>query len=112
MNMLRKKIHDTRVLNLIKRYLKTGKGRAGIRIHEKSIDRFKNRIRELTRRNQGCSLEQMLQKLRQYTTGWLNYYAVADMKEFMQQSNGWIKRKIRCYIWKQWKRIKARFENL
>ena len=90
----------------------TGKGRAGIRIHEKSIDRFKNRIRELTRRNQGCSVEQMLQKLRQYTTGWLNYYAIADMKEFMQQSNGWIKRKIRCYIWKQWKRIKARFENL
>ena len=54
----------------------------------------------------------MLQKLRQYATGWLNYYAIADMKEFMQQSHGWIKRNIRCYIWKQWKRIKARFENL
>ena len=54
----------------------------------------------------------MLQKLRQYTTGWLNYYAIADMKDFIQQANGWIKRKIRCYIWKQWKRIKTRSENL
>ena len=90
----------------------TGKGRAGIRVHEKSIDRFKNKIRELTRRNQGRSLEYMLQKLRQYTTGWLNYYAIADMKDFIQQANGWIKRKIRCYIWKQWKRIKTRSENL
>ena len=90
----------------------TGKGRAGIRIHEKSTDRFKNKIRELTRRNQGRSLEYVLQKLRQYTTGWLNYYAIADIKEFIQQANGWIKRKIRCYIRKQWKRIKTRFENL
>ena len=90
----------------------TVKGQAGIRIHEKSIDRFKNKIRVLTRRNQGRSLEYMLQKLQRYTTGWLNYYAIADMKNFIQQSNGWIKRKIRCYIWKQWKRIKTKFENL
>jgi len=80
--------------------------------HEKSTDRFKNKIRELTRRNPGCSLEYTLQKLRQYPTGRLNYYAIADIKEFIQQANGWIKRKIRCYIWKQWKRIKSRFENL
>lgn len=56
------------------------RGEAGVQIHSKSIDRFKQRIYELTRRNQGRSIEDVLQKLRQYTAGWLNYYNIADMK--------------------------------
>ncbi|MDD5596705.1 MAG: group II intron reverse transcriptase/maturase [Victivallaceae bacterium] len=76
-------------------------GKAGIRIHKKSIVRFKNKVRELTRRNQGRSIEFVLMKLRRYTNGWLNYYAIADMKAFMEQCSEWIRRKIRTYIWKQ-----------
>ena len=87
-------------------------GKAGIRLHKKSIVRFKNKVRELTRRNQGRSIEFVLMKLRQYTNGWLNYYAIADMKTFTQQCSEWIRRKIRTYIWKQWKRIRTKFENL
>lgn len=90
----------------------TTKGQAGIRIHEKSIDRFKAKVRELTRRNQGNSVEYMLYKLRQYTVGWLGYYAIADMKMFMQNMNEWIQRKIRTYVWKQWKRVRTRFTRL
>lgn len=90
----------------------TTKGQAGIRIHENSIDRFKDKICKLTRRNQGNSMAWMLQKLRQYTIGWLGYYAIADMKEFMRSSNEWIRRKIRTYAWKQWKRVRTRFAQL
>lgn len=90
----------------------TKKGQAGIRIHEKSIDRFKAKVRELTRRNRGNSVEYMLYKLRQYTVGWLGYYAIADMKMFMQHMNEWIQRKIRTYVWKQWKRVRTRFVRL
>ncbi len=90
----------------------TSKGQANIRIHEKSIDRFKSKIRELTKRNQGRSIEYVLGKLNQYTTGWLGYYAIADMKMFMQQANEWIRRKIRTYVWKQWKRVRTRFARL
>lgn len=90
----------------------TSKGQAGIRVHEKSIDRFKAKIRELTRRNQGNSVDYMLLKLRQYTMGWLGYYAIADMKTFMQNSSEWIRRKIRTYVWKQWKRVRTKFERL
>ncbi|MBN2641172.1 MAG: group II intron reverse transcriptase/maturase [Victivallales bacterium] len=90
----------------------TTKGQAGIRVHEKSIDRFKAKVRELTRRNQGNSVEYMLHKLRQYTIGWLGYYAIADMKSFMQRSSEWIRRKIRTYVWKQWKRVRTRFDRL
>ncbi len=71
----------------------TNAGKAGIRIHGKSIDRFKKRIRVLTRRNQGRSVEYVLQRLRQYTNGWLNYYAIADMKSFMQRMSEWIRLK-------------------
>ena len=90
----------------------TTKGQAGIRVHEKSIDRFKTKVRELTRRNQGNSVEYMLYKLRQYTIGWLGYYAIADMKSFMQNASEWIRRKIRTYVWKQWKRVRTRFDRL
>lgn len=87
-------------------------GGSGIRIHEKSIDRFKAKIRELTRRNQGNSTEYMLLKLRQYTVGWLGYYAIADMKSLMKVSDEWIRRKIRTYVWKQWKRVRTRYDRL
>ena len=90
----------------------TTKGQAGIRVHEKSIDRFKAKVRELTRRNQGNSVEYMLYKLRQYTIGWLGYYAIADMKSFMSRASEWIRRKIRTYVWKQWKRVRTRFDRL
>ncbi len=90
----------------------TNAGQAGIRVHEKSIDRFKRRVRELLRRNQGRSVEYVLLKLRQYTNGWVNYYAIANMKSFMQRSSEWLRRKIRTYIWKQWKRVRTKFANL
>lgn len=90
----------------------TTRGQAGIRIHEKSIDRFKNKVRELTRRNQSKSVGEMLMKLRQYTIGWLGYYAIADMKSFMKSSSEWIRRKIRTYVWKQWKRVRTKYERL
>lgn len=87
-------------------------GKASIRIHEKSIDRFKFKIKCLLRRNQGRSIEAVLEKLNLYTRGWLNYYSIADAKSFIQRMNELIGRKIRAYIWKQWKRVKCRAENL
>lgn len=90
----------------------TSAGKAGIRIHEKSIDRFKSKVRELTRRNQGRAIEHVLERLRQYTIGWMHYYAIADMKTLMTASGEWIRRKIRTYVWKQWKRVRTRFAKL
>ena len=90
----------------------TTAGQASIRIHEKSIDRFKIKIRELLKRNQGRSIKTVLDRLNLYTRGWLNYYSIADAKKFIQRMNELIGRKIRAYIWKQWKRIKCRSVNL
>ena len=88
------------------------RGRMGIRPHEKSLKRFKEKVRTLTSRNQGKSIEAILANLKRYTTGWLGYYSIADMQTKMKAVNGWIRRRIRQILWKRWKRIKTRHDNL
>jgi len=88
------------------------RGKTGIRPHEKSLERFKDKIRELTRRNQARSVEEILWRLKVYTRGWLGYYAIADMNGRMRDINQWIRRRIRQIFWKQWKKTKARHDNL
>jgi group II intron reverse transcriptase/maturase len=90
---------------------KIGK-KTGIRPHGKSIKRFKDKIREITSRKQGKSMAAILGNLKKYTTGWLGYYSVANMKSHIQALNEWIRRRVRQIFWKQWKRISARFDNL
>lgn len=90
---------------------KTGK-KMGIRPHRKSMDRFKDKVREITSRKRGRSIEQILHELKVYTTGWLGYYSVTDMGTKINALNEWIRRRIRMYLWKQWKKISARFDNL
>lgn len=88
------------------------KKKAGIRPHQKTIKRFKNRVRQITSRSRGRSIGQVLRELKVFTTGWLGYYSIADMKSRISILNNWIKRRIRMYIWKQWKRVRTRFNNL
>jgi group II intron reverse transcriptase/maturase len=90
---------------------KTGRG-IGIRPHQKSLDRFKKKVRRITKRNRGRSIEQVLHELKVYTTGWLGYYSAASMGKRIHALNQWVRRRIRMYIWKQWKRVSGRFENL
>lgn len=90
---------------------RTGK-KIGIRPHQKSIQRFKDRVRQITSRKRGRSIEQILHELKVFTTGWLGYYSIADMGTRISSLNEWIRRRIRMYLWKQWKKISARFENL
>ena len=86
--------------------------KSGIRPHRESIERFKDKIRELTSRKQARSIEHILWKLNQYTRGWLGYYSIADMKKQIADLNQWIRRRIRQIFWKQWKRIGTKHDNL
>ena len=54
----------------------------------------------------------MLYNIKVFMRGWLNYYAVADIGNLMEKWNGWLRRRIRMYIWKQWKKPKTRVTNL
>ncbi len=105
-----------RVMNNCVKFLgfsmyKTGK-KAGIRPHSKSIKRFKDKIRELTSRKQARTIENILQRLKRYTTCWIGYYSIADMESKIKGVNEWIRRRIRQIYWKQWKKNKTKHDNL
>jgi RNA-directed DNA polymerase len=88
------------------------KGKIRIRIHEKTIKRFKEKVREITNRNKGISMGYRIERLNQITTGWVNYFGLADAKGRMKALDEWIRRRLRACIWKQWKKIKTRHDNL
>ena len=88
------------------------KSGAEIRIHEKSWKRLKGKIKFITNRNSGISMEYRLKKLKQITVGWINYYGIADAKSKFQEIDGWIRRRLRACIWKQWKKIRTKQKNL
>lgn len=85
---------------------------AGIRVHEKALRKLKEKLKHLTRRNQGKSLGAVLVTLNRYLSGWMNYYALASMGKHLKALNQWLKRRIRMYIWKQWKRVRTRKSEL
>ena len=88
------------------------KSGAEIRIHEKSIKRFKEKIKFYTNRNKGISMEYRLIKLNQIMRGWINYYEIANASGKLVELDKWIRRRLRACIWKQWKKISTRHRNL
>ena len=83
-----------------------------IRIHEKPLNKFKTKLKELTSRSNAMSMEYRVLKLKQAITGWINYFAIADMKNILRNLDEWLRRRIRMCFWKQWKRIKTKHDNL
>jgi len=73
----------------------------------RSLERAKKRIRQITRRNRGISLERMIGELNSYLTGWVTYFRYAACKSHLQRLNEWIRRKLRCVRLKQRKRAKS-----
>lgn len=80
--------------------------------HLKSIQKFKRKLKQLTKRNWSISLTNRIVKLNQVIRGWINYFRIADMKIYMQSITSHLNRRIRCIIWKQWKRSNKRIESL
>ena len=87
-------------------------GGAKIRIHEKSIRRFKDKIREITNRNKGISMDYRLIKLNDMIIGWVNYFKTANASRKLMELDKWIRRRLRACMWKQWKKVRTRYRNL
>ncbi len=82
------------------------------RIAPKAVKRFKERIRELTSRTRGISIERMAQELAPYLRGWIGYFGKCETPSVLQSLEEWTRRRLRSAIWKQWKRGKVRFAEL
>lgn len=91
-----------------------GKNRNGvyIRVHGQSLVKAKKKLKELTSRSQGRNVRQVMEKVKVYIRGWIGYYYVADMKRTLQSWSEWLRRRLRMYIWKQWKKPKTKVQNL
>jgi RNA-directed DNA polymerase len=90
----------------------TGEREPRRRIAPKAIARFKQRIREQTRRTCGISLAQMVKEIATYLRGWLGYFGDCQTPSVLQRLESWLRRRLRSVVWKQWKRGRTRFKEL
>jgi len=82
------------------------------RIAPKAIARFKERIREQTRRTRGISLTQMVTQIVTYLRGWLGYFGDCQTPSVLRSLESWLRRRLRSVVWKQWKQGRTRFREL
>ena len=90
----------------------TGEREPRRRIATKAIARFKERIREQSRRTRGISMRQMVKEIATYLRGWLGYFADCQTPSVLQDLETWLRRRLRSVVWKQWKRGRTRFREL
>jgi RNA-directed DNA polymerase len=82
------------------------------RIAPKAVVRFKERVRELTSRTRGVSIERMAEELARYLRGWIGYFGNCETPRVLQRLEEWTRRRLRSVIWKQWRRGRTRFAEL
>jgi RNA-directed DNA polymerase len=80
------------------------RSQAKLKVADKSIDKLKARVRELTRRTRGRRLNDIVAELRDTLLGWKAYFGIAEVLSPLRDVDKWIRRKLRCYQWKQWGR--------
>jgi RNA-directed DNA polymerase len=82
------------------------------RIAPQALARFKARVRKLTRRTRGVGMEQMVEQVARYLVGWRGYFAYCETPTVLERLDSWIRRRLRCVVWKHWKRGRRRFAEL
>jgi RNA-directed DNA polymerase len=82
------------------------------RIAPKAIDRFKERIREITRKAKGVSMEQMINELARYLRGWRGYFGFCETPWVLEDLDSWVRRRVRRAFWWQWKTSRKRLAKL
>lgn len=81
-------------------------------IYPKRIQKFKDRVREITKRTQGRNLEGVIQKLNSVIRGWSNYFGIANCKRIFKELMAWIRRRLRMKKMKEWKTWKILHKQL
>jgi RNA-directed DNA polymerase len=82
------------------------------RIAPKALAKFKDRVREFTRRTRGLSLERIIKDLSPYLIGWRGYFGFCQTPRVLTNLEAWIRRRLRMYLWRQWRNGHKRFTEL
>jgi RNA-directed DNA polymerase len=88
------------------------KGKMLIRVAGRSLERFRDKLRRLTKRTRSGKLEELIQEINTYTIGWIGYYRQANTPSVYEDLDKWIRRRLRQLIWKRWKRGTTRYREL
>jgi group II intron reverse transcriptase/maturase len=83
-----------------------------IRVATESMQRFRQRLRRLTRRTRSGKLEEVIREVNQYLQGWIGYSRLADTPSVFEDFDSWIRRRLRQMVWKRWKRGRTRYREL
>jgi RNA-directed DNA polymerase len=83
-----------------------------LKVSTDSVKRVKGKIRELVGKGRGCSLTRVIGELTLLLRGWINYFRLSTVKIAFEELDGWIRRKLRCILWRQWKKPKIRAKKL
>jgi group II intron reverse transcriptase/maturase len=83
-----------------------------LRIATPSVQRLMQRVRELLHTGRGRSLRHTVEDLNPLLRGWINYFQLTDGKGVLADLDGWVRRRLRCLLWRQWKRPKTRARKL
>lgn len=83
-----------------------------LKVADSSVNRLKANLRQLFRRGRGRSLKKLIEESTPKLRGWIAYFRLAEAKGIFDELDGWIRRKLRCILWRQWKRSFTRARNL
>ena len=86
--------------------------RPSISLHYDSVEKMKSRVREITGRQRGRSLQQVINELMSYLNGWWNYHGIAEARSRLSRLDSWIRRRLRSLVWHHWKTRRNRVEQL
>ena len=88
------------------------KGEMLIRVANRSLERFREKLRRLTKRTRSGKLEEIIREINTYMVGWIGYYRQANTPSVYEGLDGWIRRRLRQMIWKRWKRGTTRYREI
>jgi hypothetical protein len=90
----------------------TAHPQAKLRIASASLQRLRRRVREHLRHARGASIGHSIEELNPLLRGWAAYFKLTEAKQSLEELDGWVRRRLRCVIWRQWKRPATRLRNL
>ena len=93
-------------------YTVTVHRQAKLRVAPQSVRRFKDKVRTILRAGRGRNLRGVTEELTQVIRGWVAYFRMVEVKASFEELDQWIRRKLRCILWRQWKWPKTRFKRL
>ena len=93
-------------------YSMTWHMRPKLKASPSSIKRFKANLKAAFRRGRGRNIQKFIEEIKPLLLGWINYFRLAEMKGIFEELDGWIRRRLRCIIWRQWKKPRTRSKRL